>query len=101
LTFLAEELEKAEARFNLTRREVRGNSWLGKRRKEMLVGRRREVDGKFRAGWKMVLRSSPDRTLIILMYVVGSQNQYWRATTGSGGGLGYVAFGLLCCYYYK
>ncbi|KAI9879838.1 MAG: hypothetical protein M1830_006861 [Pleopsidium flavum] len=41
LTFLAEELEKAEARFNLTRREVRGNK-LVRKAKERDVGGKEE-----------------------------------------------------------
>jgi len=41
LTFLAEELEMAEARFNLTRREVRGNK-LVRKAKERDVGGKEE-----------------------------------------------------------
>lgn len=77
LTFLTEELGKAEARFNLTRREVKGNK-LVRKAKERDVGGKEEgrlmgrlgVDGR----WYIVNANTDAQ---ILMQGIGSQRSTW------------------------
>ena len=97
LTYLAQELETTEARFNLTKREVKGNKLIRKAKKD---ADRDTLMGEVAARGIWCVNSERDgkAKLIVVIDAQVCQNQHWQSTARDRDGFEYAGLRLLCTH---